>query len=88
MPTTADIAGSLEGFLTKRFSIDPKEAGFSRDVHLWHEGFLDSIALAEILVFIEKEFGVRVPDFMLVDEKLGSINGMSGAVEKLAAKGK
>jgi acyl carrier protein len=82
------VADALSTFIEKRFSVDSREPGFTRDVHLWHSGFLDSLALAEILAFLDSTFSVRVPDYLLVDESLGSINGMSGAVAKLIAKSK
>ena len=86
MTDAQQVADALSKFIEKRFSVDAREPGFTRDVHLWHSGFLDSLALAEILSFLDSTFSIRIPDYLLVDETLGSINGMAGAVAKLVAK--
>ena len=88
MTDAQQVADALSKFIEKRFSVDAREPGFTRDVHLWHRGFLDSLALAEILSFLDSTFSVRIPDYLLVDESLGSINGLAGAVTKLVAETK
>jgi len=40
------VADALSQFIEKRFSVDSREPTFTRDVHLWRDGFLDSLALA------------------------------------------
>ena len=84
--TSKVVADALETFLQQRFRVDPKDPDFDRDTHLWQSGILDSIALAEILSFLDAKFTVKVPDYLLVDERLGSVNGMATAVAKLIDK--
>jgi acyl carrier protein len=79
------IADAFATFLERRFGLDPADPSFDRDTHLWQSGLLDSISLGEILIFLENEFAVKIPDYFLADERLGSINGMAAAVAKLVA---
>jgi acyl carrier protein len=84
--TTDAIADAFAQFLDEQFGLDPADPSFDRDTPLWQSGLLDSLSLGEILVFLEKRFAVEIPDYYLADERLGSINGMAGAVAKLAAQ--
>jgi acyl carrier protein len=85
-PSETVIADGFATFLERQFGLDPADPSFDRDTHLWQSGLLDSIALGEVLIFLENEFAVRIPDYFLADERLGSINGMASAVAKLAAR--
>ncbi len=84
-PRETIIADAFAAFLQRRFGLDPADPSFDRDTHLWQSGLLDSISLGEILVFLEHEFTVKIPDYFLADERLGSINGMAAAVARLVA---
>lgn len=84
-PQATAIADTFASFLERQFGLDPDDPSFDRDTHLWQSGLLDSIALGEILIFLEGELGVKIPDYFLADERLGSINGMAAAVARLVA---
>jgi len=85
-PSETVIADEFAAFLERQFGLDPDDPSFDRNTHLWQSGLLDSIALGEILIFLENKFAVKIPDYFLADERLGSINGMASAVARLAAK--
>lgn len=84
-PQATVIADTFASYLERQFGLDPADPSFDRDTHLWQSGLLDSIALGEILIFLEGELAVKIPDYFLADERLGSINGMAAAVAKLVA---
>lgn len=84
-PSETVIADEFAAFLARQFGLDPDDPSFDRNTHLWQSGLLDSIALGEILLFLENEFAVKIPDYFLADERLGSINGMASAVARLVA---
>lgn len=84
-PSETVIADEFATFLERQFGLDPDDPSFDRNTHLWQSGLLDSIALGEILAFLENQFAVQIPDYFLADERLGSINGMASAVARLAA---
>lgn len=53
------------------------EVAFSDDDPLFSGGILDSFALAEIGVWLEREFGIFIPDGELTVESMDSVNLMA-----------
>ncbi len=61
--------------------------GISTDTPLLSSGLgLDSVALLEILVEIETEFGVQFPDSEITGELFRSIGTLASAVERKIAR--
>ena len=81
----AEVAETMETFVRRQFSIDPTDPRFDRSVDLFENSYVDSVGLAELLGFIEGEFGVVVPDDDLLSDEFASIDGIAGAVCRLAA---
>jgi acyl carrier protein len=79
-----DVADQLEDFLRNHFSISPSDPRFGRDVDLFDSGYVDSVGLAEMLAFVEDEFGVEVPDDDLVSDEFTTIDGIARVVGRLA----
>ena len=81
--TEAEVAERLERFVREQFAIDAGDSRFGRSVDLFEGAYVDSVGLAEMLAFIEEEFGVTVPDEELLSEEFGTIDGMAAAVCRL-----
>lgn len=79
----SEVAARLEGFLRNHFSISPNDPRFGRDVDLFDGGYVDSVGLAEMLGFVEEEFGVEVPDDDLVSDEFTTIDGIASVVGRL-----
>lgn len=79
-----DVARRTEEFVRERFSISSSDPWFSQTADLFAAGYVDSIGLAELLGFIEEEFGVEVPDDELVSEEFTSIGGIARVVCRLS----
>jgi acyl carrier protein len=79
-----EVAARIEQFVRAQFSISPSDPGFGRAVDLFEGGYVDSVGLAELLAYIEEEFGVSVPDDDLLAEEFGTIEGMAETVCRLA----
>jgi acyl carrier protein len=79
-----DVARRIEGFVRNTFSVAPQDPRFGRDIDLFDEGYVDSVGLAEMLGFLEEEFGVEVPDTDLVSEEFTTIDGIARVVARLA----
>ena len=84
--TKTYIAERLERFIRHQFAVAETDTRFGRDVMLFDAGYVDSIGVNEVLVFLETEFGVRIPDEDLLDDRFQTIDGMADAVARLAAK--
>ena len=80
----SEIAGRIEQFVRTQFSISPSDPNFGPGADLFEGGYVDSVGLAELLAFIEAEFGVSVPDDDLLSEQFGTIDGMADTVCGLA----
>ena len=81
--TRNDIAERLETFIRERFAVAESDPRFGRDVMLFDAGYVDSMGVNEVLVFLEKEFEVSIPDEVLLDDSFQTIEGMARGVEKL-----
>jgi acyl carrier protein len=64
--------------------VSPADPGFGQQTDLFDNGYVDSVGLAELLGFVEDEFGVEIPDEILVGDEFATIDGMSQAVCRLA----
>jgi len=78
-----DVAAArIETFLRARFRISPDDAGFTRQVNLWEEGYVDSVGVVEVIEFLERTFGVRIPDDALFSPDFTCVDGMVGFVTR------
>jgi len=79
------VADQLAAFVRDRFQIPDSDTNFSHDIHLWDEGYVDSIGFIEVLAFLEDRFSVCIPQDALFEEGRATINGLAGLVTQLAA---
>jgi acyl carrier protein len=79
-----EVARRIEDFVRNTFSVAPQDPRFGRDVDLFEGGYVDSVGLAEMLGFLEEEFGVEFPDTELVSDDFTTIDGIARLVARLA----
>lgn len=78
MATSADhAAATIEQFIRTEFQVGEGDPLFSRDVHLFETGYVDSIGFAQLLAFIESTFGVAIDVDDLMNDDFTTINGIS-----------
>jgi len=82
--TESEVADKIEAFVRDQFAISPTDPGFGRDADLFDGGYVDSLGLAEMLEYVEREWGVAVPDEELLDEEFATIDGMARTICRLA----
>lgn len=82
--THGEVAERIERFVREEFSIASSDPRFGRTVDLFEHSYVDSVGLTELLVFIEDDFAVRVPDDDLLSKDFRSIDGMARVVCRLA----
>lgn len=80
-----DIAGRVEGFVRREFRVVEDDPGFSRDVHLYESGYVDSAGVVELIAFVEATFDVKLEDEHIFSDRFTSINGISGVVAECLA---
>jgi acyl carrier protein len=76
----ATIASELIKFLEN--NIVSEEIQVSPDQVLYDIG-IDSYSIVEMVLFIERRFGVVVPDHLLLPENFKTVNALSEVVIKL-----
>lgn len=75
-----DIAGKIEEFIREKFEIDD-DPEFSRDIHLFDSGFVDSLGAVIIVQFVESEFGIEITQKDITLYPMNTINEITAVVE-------
>lgn len=71
------IADELERFVRENSTVRKQDAPLDRDVDLFESGHLTSLGGMALIAFIESRFRLRIPDEDVLDQRFGSINGIS-----------
>ena len=59
-----------------------RNAKLSEDEDLLSSGILDSLGILQLVAFIEKTFGIRVPDEDVVFDNFQSVSAMTAYLQK------
>jgi acyl carrier protein len=83
---SADVAArEIERFIRERFQIAASESGFSRSVHLWEEGYVDSLGVVELIAFLDQRFQVTIPEDVVFSPDFTTIDDIARFVLNLRA---
>jgi acyl carrier protein len=86
-PSVEEIARELEAFLRETFRIPLDDPYFSRTAHLWEEGYVDSTGVVETIAYLERKYGVELPETLVHLPEFTHVDGMAGAIAELLGKG-
>jgi acyl carrier protein len=75
-----DIGSEVEGFITDKITLDGEK--IARDEDLLANDTLDSLAIVELVSFLEARFGIQVSDDDLVPENFKTIDEIVAFVER------
>lgn len=75
-----DIGSEVEGFIVDKITLDGEK--IARDEDLLASDILDSLAIVELVSFLEARFGIRVSDDDLVPENFKTIDEIVAFVER------
>jgi acyl carrier protein len=78
--TEQDVAAAVEEFARREFSIKPSDRRFDRTVDLFEDGYVDSIGVIELIQFLEKTFGMEIPEADLFSPEFSTIDGIAKIV--------
>jgi acyl carrier protein len=87
MLDSADLKNQLRTFICRELIRNPNYP-LKDDEPLVTGGLIDSFAIAQVGVFVEKAFKVYVPDTELTVENMDSVEKMAACVIATAAKGR
>ena len=85
--TVLDISDRIERFVRVQFRVAPTDTRFSRTQPLFELGYVDSIGVVELLAYLSEEFGVLVPDDVLMSDEFATIDGMAAVAYQLHQNG-
>jgi acyl carrier protein len=82
-----DYAAQVRTFVVDNFLLDVGDTSFGDDDSFLDNGIIDSTGILEVVGWIEKEFGLQVPDSDLVPENFDSVGRLAGYLQrKIAAR--
>jgi acyl carrier protein len=70
----------IERFVRDQFSVRDGDPHFDRTVDLFESGYVDSVGVVELLAFVDEEFGVEIPENLLVSDDFSSVDGIARIV--------
>ncbi len=71
------IAERVEQFVRTAGAVAADDPGFGRDVELFDAGYLDSLGVVRLTLFLESTFGITLDDGILLDPQFTTIAGIS-----------
>jgi len=78
----ADIATTVEAEIRRMANVAATDSEFTRDVHIFDYGYVDSFGAVDLVSFCEKTFGISVPDADLANIPMNTVNEIAGYVFK------
>jgi acyl carrier protein len=75
-----DVGSEVEGFILEKVTLDGEK--IARDEDLLASDILDSMAIVELVSFLEARFGIQVSDDDLMPENFKTIDGIVAFVER------
>lgn len=74
------IAGKIREFLAENFFVDADETALPADASLTQGGTIDSMGVLELIMFIEEEWGFKIPDEDTTPENLDTVGRIAAYV--------
>ena len=75
MKNEGEVRERVKEYITQELIRDP-DYPLGDDEGMITEGLMDSFGLADFAVFVEREFGVYIPDPELTIKKMNTVNQM------------
>jgi len=73
----SSIAAALEKFIRESAQVPEEDSEFGRSAQLFDSGYVDSLGIVALMVFIETSFGIELAEEDLFDIRFATIDGIS-----------
>jgi acyl carrier protein len=83
--TQSDVADRIERYIRTQFRVAASDTRFSRSLHLFEGGYVDSVGVVELLTFLSDEFAVNLPDDVLMSDEFSTIDGIAAIICRYGA---
>lgn len=74
------IANDVLGFIRTQLSVDVPEIAL--DSNLWSEGYLDSTAILELILWLESSYNITIQNEELVPENFATLRNIEEFVQR------
>jgi acyl carrier protein len=78
--TERDIVDRVRAYVRENFLYMRPDWPLGDDAPLLGSGVVDSIGVVELVEYLEREFGVRIPDEDITERHLGTLRAIAGFV--------
>ena len=75
-----EVAKRVEEFVRERFRVRADDTEFGTEVNLWELGYVDSVGAVEMIVHLEQNYGIQLPEEVLFDPDFTNIRGIARLV--------
>jgi acyl carrier protein len=75
----------IEGFIKDKVLYGGEQPAIDPDQDLITTGLLDSLAIMQLILFVEERFGVPVDDVEVVPDNFRTLNMIKGFIERKQA---
>lgn len=75
--TRQEITGRVRKYVVENFLYTRPDYAFADSDSLFAHGIIDSLGAAELIVFIQDQFGIDIGDDEVTEENLGSLAGIA-----------
>jgi acyl carrier protein len=77
----ADLENKIAEFIVRNIMLRKDPSGLGPEDPLLESGIINSFGIVELVAFIEKEFGITVPDRDVVPENFDTVRSISKLVK-------
>lgn len=81
MTTTTETVAALQEFVMKEL-LQRGDVTFSDEVHLVHDGYLDSLQTVQLALFLEERFNVEVDPEDITEDNFRNFGTIASLVER------
>ena len=86
MSGVEDVAKAIREYIAREILFSGDGYPYSDDASFLNEGIVDSMNVLELVMFVEKEFQVKVDDQEIVPDNFDSVNRLANYVLQKTAR--
>ena len=73
----SDVEATIRHFIVRNIMLKQDDSAIENDAPLLESGIINSFGIVELVSFIEKEFGVTIPDHDIIPENFQSVRSIA-----------
>lgn len=78
-----NVANEVLGYIRSQLSVDVPD--IDPDCNLWKEGYLDSTAILELVLWLESSYNITIQNEELIPENFATLRNIEEFIQRTAA---